>query len=57
MELSLEKYRRGRSEPILIGSEKLLKPALKLMSFYRLRIDQIKMTRGPVITGGWSPLD
>jgi hypothetical protein len=42
MELSLEKYRRGRSEPILIGSEKLLKPALKLTSFYRLRIDEIK---------------
>lgn len=39
---ALSKYRPGRSEPILIGSEKLLKPALKLMSFYRLRIDEIK---------------
>jgi hypothetical protein len=38
----LEKYRPGRSEPILIGSEKLLKPALKLMIFYRLRIDEIR---------------
>src|ERR1700692_1334744 len=28
---ALDKYRPGRSEPILIGSEKLLKPALKLM--------------------------
>jgi hypothetical protein len=36
------KYRPGRSEPILIDGEKLLKPALKLMSFYRLRIDKIK---------------
>jgi plasmid replication initiation protein len=26
----------------LIGGEKLLKPALKLMSFYRVRIDEIK---------------
>ena len=28
--------------PILIGDEKLLKPASKLMSFYRLRIEEIK---------------
>ena len=39
---ALEKYRPGRSEPILIGDEKLLKPALRLMSDYRLRIDEIK---------------
>lgn len=39
---ALEKYRPGRSEPIFVGGEKLLKPALKLMSFYRLRIDEIK---------------
>jgi len=39
---ALSKYRPGPSEPILIGGEKLLKPALKLMSFYRLRIDEIK---------------
>src|ERR1700730_15637061 len=38
----LEKYRPGQSEPILVGGEKLLKPALRLMSFYRLRIDEIK---------------
>jgi plasmid replication initiation protein len=42
LNLALSKYRPGRSEPILIGDEKLLKPALKLMSFYRLRIDEIK---------------
>src|ERR1700675_4677180 len=51
---ALEKYRPGRSQPILIGGEKLLKPALKLMSLYRLRIDEIKA--GTVVTnytGGW----
>jgi plasmid replication initiation protein len=39
---ALSKYRPGQPEPLLIGGEKLLKPALKLMSFYRLRIDEIK---------------
>ena len=39
---ALSKFRPGQSEPILIGGEKLLKPTLKLMSFYRLRIDEIK---------------
>jgi hypothetical protein len=42
LNLALSKYRPDRSEPIFIGGEKLLKPALKLMSFYRLRIDEIK---------------
>jgi hypothetical protein len=42
---ALSKYRPGQSEPILIGDEKLLKPALKLMSFFRLRIDEIKETQ------------
>src|ERR1700688_1803350 len=42
LNLGLEKYRPGRSEPILIGGEKLLKSALQLMSDYRLRIDEIK---------------
>lgn len=45
---ALEKYRPGRSEPILIGREKLLKPALQLMNVYRLRIDEIK--GGAVVT-------
>jgi hypothetical protein len=39
---ALEKYRPGRSELILIGGEKLLKPALQLMNVYRLRIDEIR---------------
>jgi hypothetical protein len=42
LNIGLQKYRPGRSEPILIGDEKLLKPALRLMSDYRLRIDEIK---------------
>jgi hypothetical protein len=39
---ALEKYRPGRSEPILIGGANALKPALQLMNVYRLRIDEIK---------------
>jgi hypothetical protein len=39
---ALEKYRPGRSEPILVGGEKVLKPALRLMSYYRLMIEDIK---------------
>ena len=39
---ALEKYRPGQSEPILIGGENLLKPALQLMNVFRLRIDEIK---------------
>jgi plasmid replication initiation protein len=42
LNIGLQKYRPGQSEPILIGGEKLLKPALRLMSDYRLRIDEIK---------------
>jgi hypothetical protein len=40
--IGLQKYQPGQSEPILIGGEKMLKPALRLMSDYRLRIDEIK---------------
>jgi hypothetical protein len=39
---ALEKYRPGQSEPILVGGENVLKPALGLMSLYRLRIEEIK---------------
>jgi hypothetical protein len=42
LNLGLQKYRAGQSEPILVGGEKLLKPALRLMIDYRLRIDEIK---------------
>jgi hypothetical protein len=42
LNIGLQKYRPGQSEPILVGGAKLLKPALRLMSLYRLRIDEIK---------------
>ena len=45
---ALEKYRAGRSEPILIGGATALEPALQLMNVYRLRIDEIK--GGAVVT-------
>jgi hypothetical protein len=44
LNIGLQKYGAGQSEPILIGGEKLLKPAWRLMSDYRLRVDQIKET-------------
>jgi plasmid replication initiation protein len=42
LNIGLQKYRPGQSEPILIGGENMLKPALRLMSDYRLRIDEIR---------------
>ena len=39
---ALEKYRPSQSEPILVGGENLLKPALRLMTRYRLVIEEIK---------------
>jgi hypothetical protein len=41
---ALEKYRRRQSEPILVGGVDLLKPALRLMTDYRLMIKEIKDT-------------
>ena len=38
---ALEKYRPGQSEPILVGGKNLLKPALRLMTWYRLVIEEI----------------
>ena len=37
---ALEKYRPGQSEPILVGDAKALKPALRLMTWYRLVIER-----------------
>ena len=51
LNLALEKYRPGRSEPILIGGAKSLKPALRLMNVFRLRIDEIK--GGAVVQTRW----
>jgi len=42
---ALEKYRPGQSEPILVADAKVLKPALRLMTWYRLVIERVfKMT-------------
>jgi hypothetical protein len=48
LNLGLQKFRLGQTEPILVGGEKLLKPALQLMNAYRLRIDDIKARTGSV---------
>jgi len=42
LNVALEKYRPGQSEPILVGGEKAIKPALRLMTRYRLAIEEIK---------------
>jgi hypothetical protein len=39
LNIGLQKYRPGQLELILVGGENLLKPALRLMSLYRLRMD------------------
>ena len=39
---ALEKYRPGQSEPIFVGGNKVFKPALRLMTLYRLAIEEIK---------------
>jgi plasmid replication initiation protein len=38
---ALEKYRPGHADPIFVGDTKAFKPALRLMSWYRLVIDEI----------------
>ena len=39
---ALEKYQPGQSEPIYVGGGNVLKPALRLMTSYRLAIEEIK---------------
>ena len=39
---ALEKYQPGESEPILVGGNNLLKPALRLMSDYRVVLEEVK---------------
>jgi plasmid replication initiation protein len=39
---ALQKYQPGRSEPIFVGGNKVFKPALRLMTLYRLAIEEIK---------------
>jgi hypothetical protein len=42
LNFALDKYRAGQSEPILVGGQKILKPALRLAINYRLVIEEIK---------------
>src|SRR6476469_6471274 len=42
LNIGLQRYRPDQSEPILIGSEKLLKPTVLVMRDYRLGIAEIK---------------
>src|ERR1700732_4079533 len=42
LNFALEKYRPGQSEPIFVGAQKILKPALRLAGNYRLVIEEIK---------------
>src|ERR1700693_311649 len=42
LNIGLQKYRPGQSEPIPVGGANLLNPALQLMNVYLLRIDEIK---------------
>jgi hypothetical protein len=39
---ALEKYQPGQSEPILVGGANVLEPALRLMTSYRLVIEDIR---------------
>jgi hypothetical protein len=42
LNIALEKYRPEQVEPILVGGPKAIKPALRLMTWYRLAIEEIK---------------
>jgi plasmid replication initiation protein len=42
LDTALQKYRPGESEPIPVGGRNVLKPALRLMTYYRLVIEEIK---------------
>jgi hypothetical protein len=50
---ALEKYQPGQSEPIFVGGNKVFKPALRLMTSYRLAIDEIKDSEAIMIYTRW----
>jgi plasmid replication initiation protein len=50
---ALEKYHPGQSEPIFVGGSNLLKSALRLMTSYRLVIEEIKDGRPVKIYTRW----
>jgi plasmid replication initiation protein len=53
LDSALEKYRPGKSEPILVGGKKTLKPALRLMGRYRLVIEEAKDGRAIMSYTRW----
>src|SRR6516165_9634089 len=53
LDSALEKYRPGKSEPILVGGKKPLKPALRLMGRYRLVIEEAKDGRAIMSYTRW----
>ena len=48
LDTALEKYRPGQAKPILVGGRSQLKPALRLMTAFRLVIRDV--TEGAVTT-------
>ncbi len=50
---ALEKYHPGQSEPIFVGGSNLLKSALRLMTSYRLVIEEIRDGRPVKIYTRW----
>jgi hypothetical protein len=42
LDTALEEYRPGRTDPILVGGIAQLKPALRLMTAYRLMIREVE---------------
>ena len=50
---ALEKYRPGQAEAILVGGKKVLKPALRLMTLYRLAIEEIKDSQATTSYTRW----
>jgi hypothetical protein len=50
---ALEKYRPGQSEAVFVGGGDMLKPALRLMTSYRLTIDEITDSHAITIYTRW----
>ena len=50
---ALEKYRPGHSEAVFVGGGDVLKQALRLMTFYRLAIDEITDSHATTIYTRW----
>jgi hypothetical protein len=51
LDTALQKYRAGRTEPVLVGGINLLKPALRLMTDYRLVIQEVE---GPEVVTSYT---